>query len=646
MNIFPDPMIPASAPFTLRVGGTPFAGFPADAQIGVQTRALEDGVTETALTGRIAPGLTLRFELRRYADFPAAEYLAFLTNDGDTDSPLIERFGMTAGFPCEAPVLVHGNGETCDETGYSTFRTALDAPMTLSPGGGTSCRGAFPYMRLISGETVYTVAIGWPAHWQAEFTPEDGRTRLFAGQARLRTVLRPGETLRSPRLTLLTYEGDETGSANQWRRWYIRHILPRRNGQPLKPLCCMHNHGADGKPEHTGATVKNQIDAVDIYRNNGIYPDVWWVDAGWYPCNYVWEHTGTWRPDPARFPNGLGPLGEKCEQTDMDFLLWFEPERVREGTELWEKHPEWLLSAKDRDGNEAVNRLLDLSGKVCCDALIEHVDKVIRESRVTVYRQDFNFDPEPYWVQNEPAGRTGATENFHVQGYLRYWDALRERHPGLLIDSCAGGGRRNDLETMRRAVPLHYTDIGYGNHPLKWKQHRVMFEWIPYFRAHNTNWLEEDGTYSQAWHAPDRFSYFAAMTPALTDTTRYTAEPEAFALAREMQPVWRRAAELMLTGDFYPLTEMNGGAACFEAMQFHEPDAGKGFFEILNHARNAATAFTPRLRALDPDAMYRLTDALTGKTIDLNGSFLIEGVPFELPEHTAKLFFYEKMPDA
>ena len=70
-----------------------------------------------------------------------------------------------------------------------------------------------------------------------------------------------------------------------------------------------------------------------------------------------------------------------------------------------------------------------------------------------------------------------------VLGYLKLWDTLRERHPGLWVDSCASGGRRNDLESMRRGVPLHYTDVGYGNHPIKQMQHRLHFEWIPYFRA-------------------------------------------------------------------------------------------------------------------------------------------------------------------
>ena len=132
---------------------------------------------------------------------------------------------------------------------------------------------------------------------------------------------------------------------------------------------------------------------------------------------------------------------------------------------------------------------MNLAIPECVDFITDTVDAIIKENHVTIYRQDFNFDPAPCWDEAETEDRIGAVENLHVQGYLRYWDELLRRNPGLVIDSCSSGGRRNDLETMRRAVTLHYTDIGYGNHPRKQKQHRLMFEWIPYFRAHNMNWL-------------------------------------------------------------------------------------------------------------------------------------------------------------
>ena len=69
------------------------------------------------------------------------------------------------------------------------------------------------------------------------------------------------------------------------------------------------------------------------------------------------------------------------------------------------------------------------------------------------------MDPLSFWRDNDAEDRQGITEIRHVEGYLAYWDELRRRHPEMLIDTCASGGRRNDLETLRRAVPLLRSDF-------------------------------------------------------------------------------------------------------------------------------------------------------------------------------------------
>ncbi len=71
-------------------------------------------------------------------------------------------------------------------------------------------------------------------------------------------------------------------------------------------------------------------------------------------------------------------------------------------------------------------------------------------------------------------GTTGGS--LLVQGYLRYLG----RHPGEkprdLNRFLRFGGRRDDLATMRRSVPLHSSDFGYGNYPVKFAFHRVLFQ--------------------------------------------------------------------------------------------------------------------------------------------------------------------------
>lgn len=644
---------PKELPISFVYDGRKISGIPDEFAPECEVRMPDSTMVQRIIRGRNAQGLEIRVEHTEYRDFPGTEMAVFFTNKGDSDTPLISDIKVIDGvLPCEDAVLIHGNGDTLKEDGYEWYSEKVDHAISKAPQDGTSCKGAFPYMRLQNDDFGVNIAVGWPAVWQADFAPADGAVELKIGQKRCSMVIHPGETMRTPRANFLAYEGDEVRGANMWRRWYFAHILPRENGEILPPKVCMHVVHYKGTPECTGADENNQVNGIESYVAGGVTPDIWWLDAGWYPCDYQWTCTGTWEPDPVRFPNGLAPVGKKCEEHGIQFLLWFEPERVRYGTRLANEHPEWLLKKQDLTEDEMKgtilnldNRdsLLDLGNKECCDWLIGYADDLIKKSHVHLYRQDFNFDPMPYWEYTETADRIGAMENLHVQGYLRYWDELILRNPGLWIDSCASGGRRNDLETMRRGVPLHYTDVGYGNHPIKQKQHHQMFSWIPYFRAHNMNWDDpETGDYGKSGKSQDRFSYYAAMTPALTDLMEYDASKEDFALAREMQPIWRRAAKLMLSCDYYPLEACRKSAEDFYAVQFHNPDENRGFLEIVANTKCTKGVYTARMKALDEECEYTLSEAEHGETLVFTGAQLMNGVDFEIPRRTGKIWFYEK----
>ncbi len=314
--------------------------------------------------------------------------------------------------------------------------------------------------------------------------------------------------------------------------------------------------GTDEGEEFTGATEENQVRFIERWIQRGIPIDVWWIDAGWYPCfnpaeqKRRWTMTGTWEPDPERFPNGLKPVSERAARYGADLLLWFEPERVRPGTALADEHPDWLLG---REGSP--NRLLNLGNPECRRWLTEHVCRLIRENGIRIYRQDYNFEPLEHWRSNEPEDRQGINENLHVQGYLQYWDDLLARNPGLWIDSCASGGRRNDLETMRRSVPLHYTDFGYGDHPVKLSFHHVLFEWMPYFKEVTLSWdLQGQARYDPPWTA---FPIHCGLGPMIMPCIDIARDDYDFELMKRMLVLWRRAAELMLDGDYYPLTPIH-----------------------------------------------------------------------------------------
>jgi Alpha-galactosidase len=636
-------------PISFLYGSRKISGIPAEFNPVAKREYPDSAITLYTVTGRNTDGLEIKVVQTVYADYPVTETIAYLTNRGTANTPVISELKIFDSYylPCENPYIIHGLGDECSPAGYGLDDYKLTEPLCEHPydHSGTPCCGASPYIRLYSKSDNYgyNLAIGWTGLWQADFVPCEGGVKLSVGQRRFASYIKPGETMRTPMLTLMTYEGCQYTARNTWRRWFIDHILPREDGKPMPPKICMHVFG-DGGPEFSGTTEVNQIDGLEKYARGGIAPDFWWFDAGWYKCDFNWPYTGTWAHDVERFPRGLGPIGEKCHEIGAKLLLWFEPERVHQGTELANEHSDWILY-RTGENNREHNGLLNMGNPEANTWITNRIDSLIKNYHVGVYRQDFNYDPMPNWIAAETEGRVGAPENLHVQGYLRYWDTLKERNPGLIIDSCASGGRRNDLDTMRRAIPLQYTDVGLGVHPLKQIQHRYMFEWIPYFRAHTLNFddgtvdMPNSGQYNSS--APtDRYSYHCAMAPAITVMTDRN-DTERFPLTREMNKIWRRVAELELSCDYIPLTVCRRSNEDWYAMQFDSPERGEGFFQAVRNTLSPDESYTLNLK-VDPEALYALEEPESGKKFTVDGKSLAS-FTITLPKRSGVIYFYRKL---
>jgi alpha-galactosidase len=632
---------PADLPISFVLDGQVVRGIPASWQPKSCQHRVDANIFETTFEGTdSATGLCLRVECTEYRDYPVTEWVAWFSNKGQAPTPIVSDIrALDATFSGASPVLYHCNGDYYSIDGYTPVETPLNPgdTLTYAPNGGRACDGAFPYYRVIFKDWGLTLAIGWPAEWSATYSGTSDGVQIQAGQQLTHLRLLPGETIRTPRITLMTWAGDEVKAVNLWRRWYLAHILPRPNGQPMVPhLACA---ATDEGEEFTGATEQNQIHYIDRFNQRGIHPDVWWIDAGWYPC-YNKEHvrrwwiTGTWKPDPERFPNGMKPISDHAAKAGADLLVWFEPERIQPGTELDTQHAEWLLHAPGDD-----NGLLNLGNPAARQWLTDHVCKLIQDNGIKIYRQDHNFPPLDHWRKNEPADRQGINENLHVQGYLQFWDDLLARNPGLWIDSCASGGRRNDLETMRRSVPLHYTDYGYGDHPIKLAFHRTMFEWIPYFKESTLSWdLKGNDRFDDS---ADSYSYHCGMAPMLFATMDIRREDYDFATVRKMIAVWRKAVDLMLYADYYPHTPFHKDAAKWVIWQFNCPESGEGFVQGIRLPAAPEETSTVYLKGILPDANYVFTNDETGETKLIAGEALIrDGFTLTLAPRNGVIWFY------
>ncbi len=635
-------------PLSFEYDGVVYRGLPEDTcGTEITRRLIDSNMVEAVAIGHVA-SLEIRVTCTEYRDFPALEWYAEITNRGSENSAQLKAVSMVdACFAGEDPVLLHSNGDDCSYDGYQMFRDSVDETgITMKTKDGTPCAGTFPFMRLMFRGHGVNFAVGWPGAWKGTLSRTAEGVSVRFCQETLDMYLYPGETIRTPRVLVMGYEGDEAAGRNQWRAFYRTHMLPKDGGKPLVPMMVLNNPG--GGIEFTKASEQNQVEGIAYYGEKGFSGDIWWLDAGWYPCDLNWVLTGTWKPDPERFSRGLGPVGEACDRAGMRFLLWFELERVTEGSAFDREHPDWLLYLKEENGNISWTRMMDLSNDACLQWAIDHVDKLIKESHVKIYRQDFNLHPvDTFWLQKDLPGRAGSTENHYIQNLLLFWDTLVLRNPGLLIDNCSSGGRRNDYELMRRSIPLHYTDVGYGVHPEKQQQYRMMHEWIPYFRSSATNWDLPDGTFNGAT-SPfervylDKMAAYTAFAPAFNPHIRVDSTEEELAIAREMIPIWRRAAELMPVSDYYPLCESHKSETEYYACQFDDLVTGKGFIQVIRNTRveEEAITLTPHAEA---GQMYRFTCMDPVAEMVISGDALQKGFTVTIPKRSSVVWFYEKL---
>lgn len=643
--VTPDPLFASEPPFSFTCGGKASADLLRSWTVERTARSLDDHRTALTLTwSDPAGGLSVRGEAVAYDDFPVVEWTLFFRNRGATDSPLLENIrsldvrwqrGAAGEF-----LLHHNVGSPADGSDYSPLETMLGKKASLRLGGanGRSTGASLSYFNLERAKDEgLIVVVGWPGQWSADFERDADRgLRLRAGQELTHFKLRPGEEVRTPLSVLLFWKGGDWIRAQcLWRRWMIAHNLPRPGGQPPPPMLLAYLGGA--YEEMYRSNEEAHFFWFDRYLEERIPLDYWWMDAGWYPCDPVgWPKVGTWEVDKRRFPRGLRSITDRVHSKGMKTLLWFEPERVAEGSWLAENKPDWVHGG--RKGG-----LLDLGQPEVRDWIIERVDKVLNEEGIDLYRQDFNMEPLPHWRRADAEDRQGISEIRHVTHLLAFWDELRRRHPAMLIDECASGGRRNDLEMMRRAVPLWRSDKTMEPNGQQSMTYGISL-WLPFFGTGTVAW--GDAAYFITGKSPvESYGFWSSACPSLNLLFDVRERGLDYDKIRRLTAEWRLVMPCYY-GDFYPLTSPGRQSDVWLAWQFDRPEQDDGVVQVFRRAGSPYESARLRLRGLDPGGRYEFTRFEKDGTAEFAGETLLgPGLPVTLPERpAAAVLRYRRLP--
>ena len=589
-------------------------------------------------------GLVVKCYTTVFNDFQAVEWVLKFSNASSDNTPFIQKVKVVdQEFNTSRnnfTTLHHIQGSKGGKDDYKPQEDTLKIgkTMRLTPAGGRSSDNtAFPFFniksQLLSG---FVVAIGWTGKWYADICQiSEDILSLKAGMEKMKLILYPKEEIRTPSICLLFWNGEEpmTGN-NKFRKFLVIHKT-RTNSKPqpisasLSPNSPSPCNGFFGCLSDSFALAK-----IDQLKQYDIVPDVCWIDAGWYQDGGDnWQIVGNWNAEKRRFPDGLKPVSDAIHAIGAKFLLWFEPERVVEGTQLAVEHANWLLRLPGDKRNVYTGKkdyVFNLGLDEARLWLTDYISDIIRKVGIDYFRQDFNIDPQNYWDVNDLPDRIGISEIKHIEGLYSLWDSLLLRFPNLIIDNCASGGRRIDLETISRCSHLWRSDYlmdepdGLQNHTYG------LNYYLPFHGTGNLSCATYDFRSSMSstmvlfWDIRNRGNTLLQMQKCMHDFKR-------------LRPYY--------SGDYYPLTGTENLLKdnTWLAYELNRPGNGDGIIMAFRRKNCPEESILVKLFGLNKNADYELFDEDSGKKINKKGEELLNGIKISLAEKQKSLLIsYEK----
>jgi alpha-galactosidase len=604
----PDTALPFSFVYGGRPSGEFIAGWPRTVTI---ERVNPTTLRRTLTLTDPATGLAVQAACLIYTDTPGVDWTITFTNTSGSDTPIIEQVkALDAAVDADATaeVVVHRlNGSTCVVDDWLPFDQPLAAGQRVDFGAthGRSSNVS-PFFNVTWGNSGVINAIGWSGQWSAAVERQGDAVRIQAGLQCLRTTLHPGESIRSPRILQLYWTGSDPYRAHNLFRDTMRaHILPRIDGQLVLPPVVHLGTSFYELNEGTEESVLSHLRACDGLGFESFWLDAYWTGPEGFPMSMGNYGFPIERVEPRdKYPHGLAAIGAAVQQAGLGFVMWFEPERVAPGTFLVKEHPEWVLPG---DGSNP-SGLFNLGIPAARQYMTDYLNAAIQAYGITCLRIDFNIDPLQNWLCGDTArDRAGMTELRYVEGQYRMWDDILRANPRLFIDNCASGGRRIDLETCSRSIPLWRSDNTcdmVGDKPdtivLAALKNQVMSAGLNRYLPWSTvgQMGAEPYFFRSAFNAG--IDFVQDIRPA-----GYPREllRQGIAEGLRIRKYW--------FGDFYPLSPVTVSPGDWLVMQHHRPADHAGIVLAFRRPQSTQRACTCHPADIDATARYRVTCAHT-----------------------------------
>ncbi len=442
---------------------------------------------------------------------------------------------------------------------------------------------------------VWAGCLEWPGSFQFAFESDFGVNRALCGINPFSSSykLEAGRVFQTPAM-VWAWSGSGVGPLSRNLHRWARQFAVRDGNRPRAVL--LNNWEAT----HTDFNEQKLITLFDGARDLGL--DLFLLDDGWfgvkYPRNGDNSGLGDWQPDPKKLPNGMGALCDAAKSRGLRFGIWMEPEMVNPRSFLYEQHPDWVVQQSHRPLRFMRNQLvLDLSRPEVKEYVFKCLDDLFTQNPgVSYVKWDCNrylTQPGSTWLTPGHQTELDIDYNFAL---LEIMKSIAQKHSGVEMMVCAGGGGRVDYGSLRYFDEFWPSD---NTDPLR----RVTMQWdySTFFPA-----ITISGHVTRWGNRPIKFAFDVAMSVRMgMDMDLSKLSPDEIAFAKTAVATYKsHVLSVVQFGDLYRIENPHNGPR--SVLDYVSADGSRAILFLLQNGTSVPMPAKPQ--GLDPARRYLINE--------------------------------------